>query len=503
MAYNEESLKKYKEYWVPRCRDDFELFCDKLLGIKLRKGQKRLEKERHDSELETGKWKTVYMILAGNRFGKSVYEGCKHIWKNYYKLTNPEVPISPEMWPHFKYQTFNLAPASELTKIILQTILKILRSELTLKKPDGTFCLNECKIRDFIDTPGLNNYDTNHIPDQGPFRVRFSNDSLFRAFTLGATHGDGVQGVGFMYGSYDEFGRSKNPDKEIDDLLPRLFDYKGELDIITTPDIENELSCAYILDKTDLTRMGELDWFLFEGDIRENEDTDEADLIKRTQGMSDAKRNQILSGKISMSGACYFEAANVIKMFNGTATYSMYGIPGRFYSIGLDTAGGGKDYWAINVLDITDPDHWHRVFYYYDKLNQPGFNIGFTKTILDRFFMAGAENVSFTMDKTNEAGSIYYNEFANYNVRGFRFGMEKGTGKSTKADLLDVARRAINEKDLIKCTDDRMLRNQIISYKGPMDDKKQTTDALMSFALAVYYPYKQRLDGSNEICIDL
>jgi hypothetical protein len=501
--YSEESLKRYKEYWIPRCRDDFELFCDKLLGIPLRKGQKRLEVERKMFDSRAGQWSTVYMILAANRFGKSVYEGCKHIWKNYYKLTNPLVPISPEMWPHFKYQTFNLAPASELTKIILQTILKILRSELALKCPDGTFRLNECKIREFIDSPGLGNYETNKIPDQGPFRIRYANDSLFRAFTLGATHGDGVQGVGFMYGSYDEFGRSKNPDKEIDDLLPRLFDYKGELDIITTPDIENETSCAYILEKTGMIEDGQLDWFLFEGDIRENEDTDEADLLRRTQGMSEAKRAQILSGKVSMVGATYFEPQSVINMFDGTGKEAIRGLPGHTYWIGLDTSGSGKDYWAVTVLDTTKIP-WQRVFYYYDKRNQPGFNIGYTKTIMDRFRDHRDTTLfNFVMDKTNEAGAIYMGEFYDYEPRGYRFGTEKGgSGKSTKADLLDTVRRAINE-GIIKCTDDRMLRNQLVSYKGPSEDEKQTTDALMSFALAVYYPYKERVAGFQDVIIDL
>ena len=495
--YDQESLKKYIDYWTPRCRDNFSLFCEKMLGIKLNKAQTRIE---HIMATD-GQWCPVTMILFGNRAGKTIYEALKHIYKNYYKLLGPGKTVSPEFWQHLEYKTFNSAPSMMNTRVILETILQICRGQLPILQPDGTYKTNDSKLIWFVDSGKIKNYEK--IPDQGPFWIHFANGSKFLAITMGQSHGDVFQGMSFMFGTYDEFGRSKNPDKEIDDIIPRLAQFKGELEIITTPDIENEEAISYIIDKKDKIELSEINWRLIEGSTSENEYVDVKDLEVATQGMSEDKKHQILHGGISLKGASYFETANVVKMFDGTAKLSLYGIPGRRYSVGLDTAGGGKDYWAINVLDITDPDHWHRVFYYYDKLNQPGFNIGYTKTILDRFHKAGYENVDFTMDKTNEAGSIYYNEFANYNVRGFRFGMEKGTGKNTKADLLDVVRRAINENDLIKCTDDRMLRNQIVSYKGPMDDKKQTTDALMSFALSVYYPYKQRLDGMNDICIDL
>jgi hypothetical protein len=304
-----------------------------------------------------------------------------------------------------------------------------------------------------------------------------------------------------MYGTYDEFGRSKNPDKEIDDILPRLADYDGDLDIITTPDIENEEAIAYIIDKKDKIELGELNWTLVEGSSSENEYLNSAAMESRTQGMSEDKKNQILHGGLSLKGASYFETDNVVGIFSNECKQVLHGVIGHTYWIGLDTAGSGKDYWALNVIDTTT-EPWQRVFYYYDKLNQPMFNLGYTKTVIERYLKAGKENVNFVIDKTNEAGAIYFGEFSDYSPVGYRFGTERGTGKSTKAELLDTCRRAINDKIVI-CTEDRMLRNQIVSYKGPSDDEKQTTDALMSFALALYYPYKNKINGEAEILVDL
>jgi hypothetical protein len=423
----------------------------------------------------------------------TVYEAMEHAFYNFYKVCDSKI----DDWTGFEYKTFNCAPSTMNTRVMLKTILSVLRGQLPIKQKDGSYKMNASKLKYFVDSKGLNNYT--RIPDQGPFSIRFSNGSQFWAFTLGQSHGDTIQGDAWMRATYDEFGRSGNPEKEIDDITPRLFQYKGKLEIITTPDIENEEAIGYIMDKKDKIEAGELRWGLFEGSTLENEYVDESDLERATEGMSDDKKAQVMHGRVSLKGATYFDIENVVKIFDENIREEYCPSPHKDYYLGLDTAGGGKDYWAITVLEI---DKKFRVKYtYYDNKQQPMFNLNHTKNVIDQFKRAGGV-VRPVMDYSNEAGSIYYNDMVEYSPIKYRFGTQKKTGKSTKADLLDILRRAINS-GMITSPPNRMLKQQLLTYKGPNDDVKQTTDALMSLALSVYWAYKDYLYGKDEIVIDV
>jgi hypothetical protein len=216
--------------------------------------------------------------------------------------------------------------------------------------------------------------------------------------------------------------------------------------------------------------------------------------------MSEDKKRQILYGEIRLAGAKYFDVEAATRAFNNNLMPDRPAEPGRKYSIGLDTAGNGQDYWAVSVWDITEKP-FTRVYYYYDNRNQPEVNIGITKNILDRFRKASHE-VWFVMDCSNEAGSIYAGDFAEYSPQKYRFGIMKGTKKNSKNELLDTFRRGLNA-DLLKIPYEKMLKNQIISYKGPQEDEHQVTDALMSAALGVYNQLKEHFDSLGEMVIDV
>lgn len=484
--------KNYLVKWVPKCRGDFSLFCDKLLGIKLNNGQVRLDKEINSSGFFP-----VRLMLCGNRFGKTVFLALKHIYKAFYKELGPGLSLGEKDWQFLEYVTLNVAPSSENTKIMLETILSILRGEFPIKNADGTYSPNESKLKYFIDIKGLNNYKK--VPDQGPYTLRYANNSKSRFFTLGQTHGDTIQGRSYMFGSYDEFGRSKRPEKEIDDILTRMMQFRGELYIITTPDMDNEEAVAYLLEKKEYaTSEGSL-WQFLTGQTLENEYIDKTDLNNALAGMSTERKNQILKGEISLVGATYYDLLKVNKMFLNEIPYETPQF-GQTYSIGLDTAGSGRDYWAVTVVK-TSCWPFKIVHRYYDNKKQPLENMAITKNIFDNFIrIATKANVEITMDYTNEAGAVYYGDMHEYYPRRYRFGTAKKTGKSTKAELTDTLRRCINDEGLVS-PKNSMLKNQLVTYKGPNDDDKQTTDALMSLALAVYQPYQNRVYGNDIICL--
>lgn len=489
---DEQEIAYIKE-WNQKCKGRFELFCNKLLGMKLNQGQSRCQNIIETDGLEA----PVTLLLSSNRFGKSVYLAMKHIYNSYYKILGHDVKLDIDDWKLLEYVTLNIAPSSENTKVMMEYILQICRGEFPIKTKSGNYTTNKSHLRYFVDHPGLNNYKK--VPDQGPYEIRYVNRSKSRFFTLGMSHGDTIQGRAFMYASYDEFARSKAPEREVDDILPRLMQYGGSLDIITTPDEENELTTAYLSEKKDLIELGELNWRFLDGNMNENEFLPHDEMGKYLQGTSDTKRAQIMEGKISFRGATYYDIPYVLKIFDDMLPFSVPPIPGHIYSCGLDTAGGGKDYWAFTIWDITKLP-WTKVYTYYDKQNQPGFNLNYTKNLLDRYKKI-TPDVKLTMDHTNEAGAIYYGELTEYNPIKYRFGTEKKTGKSTKANLTDTLRRVVNS-ELIKSPTDRMWKNQLLSYKGPNDDSKQTTDAIMSNALALFYPYKEYVYGKEDIIVE-
>jgi len=489
-----EELEYLKE-WIPKCKGNLPLFSEKILGIPFHVAQTRLSNEM-DRE-----FKPVNLILAGNRSGKSVLVAVKHIYKNFYKECGPGVDLAEADWSYIEYQTLNCAPSSENTKILLKKVLKILRSEYPIFV-NGHYIKNNCHIKYFIDAEGLNNYKSEKVPDQGPYEIRFANRSKFRAFTLGMTHGDTIQGDAYGYATYDEFGRSKSPEKEIDDIVNRLIDFNGELDIITTPDMENELAVAYLLDKQEFAMMEDSEWRFLEMSTMDNPYLPKAELTKRLSGSSKAKVEQIVYGRLTLIGANYYDNGAVVKCFEPNRYVKVNPVVNHKYMVGLDTAGSGADYWAVTVVDYTCKP-FVIVHTYYDRFAQPEINLGVTKNILDNFrAIAGKDNVTLVMDYSNEAGSIYFRDLMEYMPIKYRFGTQRVTGKSTKAELTDMLRRGIN-KGLLKSPINNMLKNQLVSYKGPSDDVKQTTDALMSCALAIFYPVKETIEEEVTVMTDV
>lgn len=495
-----EAEQAYLAYWIPRCNGNFPLFTEKILGMKLNAGQARIEEIR-DSEKDI--WYVVNIILTGNRFGKTVYLAMKHLYKCFYKECGPGIEIPDEIWSVLEYVTINTAPSSENTKVMMEMILSIGRGEFPIRWPDGRYAVNDCKIKYFVDMPGLNNY--HKIPAQGPYEIRYANKAKSKFYTMGLTHGDAVQGRYCMYATYDEFGRSKSPEEEVDDIRPRLIQYKGELDIITTPDMENEEAVAYLLDKREYALDPETNWRLMTGSTLENEYIPTEEIEASLSGMSEEKKAQIIRGDISLVGATYFDINNVRNMFKEHLGERVYEV-NQVHSWGMDTSGSGKDYWALTDVELAkaeDKPKWRINTWYYDNKHQPDFNESVTMNMLDKCrSVVGQNNMTLTMDKTSEAGSIFYNDFLDYQPRGYRFGTAKGSGKSTKADLLDTLRRAINE-GFIECPENKHLKNALLTYKGPNDDKGQVTDAVMSLALAVYHPYKEYLMSMVETIHDV
>lgn len=478
---------------------DLIYFALHMLGIVLHPGQVRA----WEFQL---KYCPVTFFLCGNRAGKTVYIACKHIWKHFYKKMGPGQTVDERQWEFITYATFNLAPLSELTIIMYNTILDICRGNFVITMPGEPFRTNESKIAWFVDFPGNNN--PQRAPKTGPYYIIFAYGTEFRAFTMGGTHGDSVQGRSFHYGSYDEFGRSKDPDGEFNDIIPRLGQYSGELDVITTPDMENIIASEFLLRRLEEATKHPDEYRFFSWSAEDNVYL--SDQAKKTMvaGMTDEMRSQILRGEIMRAAPRYFPRSSVDKMFVEGLRYLDFlnRIPdkNRRYSGGLDTAGLGKDGWAFYIVDVTEKPF--KIVHKYVKYGgTPAENRQITRDIVQNMYdFVGRNAFQWRMDYTSEGGTIIFDDLRDLEPIPTRFGFEPGSGKNQKHALTDNLRRVVYD-DFIQSPPDKQLFDQIAYYRGPKDDKKQKTDCVMALALAVLDDYERAInnDSSSAMVFDL
>lgn len=477
-------------------REDFAYFCFYVLGITLHEGQVKAW-----LEIKENGFKSVFLFLCGNRAGKSVFLACYHIWCNFYKIYGEGRDILPEFWETAEYQTANVAPLSQLTIIMYNLILKICRGVFSIRETDGSIRSNQSIIRWFVDDEGVNN--PQQAPKSGPYEINFANGAVFRAYTMGGSHADPIQGVGFGLISYDEFGRSSAPKTEVEDLQPRIGEYHGKLFLITTPDENNEESSEYILSIIDKAEAEKGEYVYINWSSEQNPYLGGRTIEIMTAGMSDDKKRQILHGSIIRSAMRYFPFRKSCLIFEQTRVdyqdidFSEF-LPdsNHKYFGGVDTAGLGKDAWSIYVIDYTTKP-FKIVYRYASNKATPAENREVTRDVITNFQEYCGSNFRWKIDFTSEGGTIIFDDLRDLNPEPFRFSTERHTGKNMKIDLLETMRRCVHEEALISPQDESLL-NQLVMYKGPKNDQKNKTDRLMALAMAVYDPYRGTLNGIGD-----
>lgn len=430
----------------------------------------------------------------------TIFLTCKHIWKLFYKIPGPGKKIREKDWEHIEYRTVNLAPHSNQTQIIYRHIMRIIRGQFSIQMPDGEMVKNKSKISWFIDFDGNNNPD--EPPKTGKYELHFANGSSFYAFTLGGSHGDNVVGEAYAYASYDEVGRSKAIDKEHEDITTRLADWVGELDMITTPDDTNADTSdwlASIVDKAEDPNSG---YRFINWTTNDNTYMSGQSLTTLLLGKTAEQQRRILKGEIVKNSTKYFPYVKIESMFNDVR-YGMKRInfnyqfpqPNRLYYGGLDTSGMGKDAWSFYVIDYTTKP-FKIVFDYTSAKNTPTENMSLTRNYVEQFIQVAGSNFKWKIDFTSEGGTIVWDLMKDLNPEPFKFGIEKGSGRNMKVELMETLRKCVNEECIVSDLDND-LKGQLISYRGPKDDKNRVTDRIMALGMAIYEPFNN-LTKPNE-----
>lgn len=332
------TLPRELQELIERGRTDPVLFITQLLGMPLHKGQVKYLYETTQRQTK------INILVPANRYGKSTVASCLQIWYNFYKFGIP--PGNRETWWKAEYRTANVAPQASLVEPVFKYMDQILSSKFSIYLPDGRVVNNKCQIEWF--------YLKNRTTTTPPFKMFFHNNSYIEHRTIGGTGADALEGKPFGLITYDEGGRSHHLEEEVrGTFLARLFDWRGPLHILSTPDTTSpSILYHYELYQKGLNNIDK--HYTMEGALRDNEFfppeqiQEQYDLYK-----DDPLAPQVLEGKFVFGGDNLFNAQDILDAKDESLNDGRRHQDGHRYVVATDTAMG-SDEMVHTVLDCTD-----------------------------------------------------------------------------------------------------------------------------------------------------
>lgn len=470
------------QYVIDRGRGDIVLFANVLLGMPLHPGQIKFYRN--------GK-KKINLLLPSNRWGKTLTVAIKHIHKNFYKVGIGMGDMKG--WAGVDYRTADIAPASSQTEMCFNYVKQILQGRFPIPQPDGSVKNNECLIRWFL--------DEKHIINNAPFIIPYTNNSRTEFRSTGSDKGDSLQSKPYGYISYDEGGRSDHLQTEIwGNIIPRLTDWGGELDIPCTPDT-NSHSILYHYQLFQKGMTGDPDVYSQEGSIDDNiflpkENIEESKRLYK----DDPLGPQVLYGKFVFSGANIFATDDIlaaqtesIEYGNKSVVEGMKYLTGHQYMIGIDTSIG-SDECVYTVIDVTRLEDFKVVNKVWSKGNakSPQLHQLDLLTLWDLY--NHDNNVKISLETWNGESARFYMDMPKELQRKTKcFGSWQPPGTPKKNRSLRLANQAslivalckkLAARELHFAMADEKLTQQLSIYRE--DDGKLETDHVFSLALAVF-----------------
>lgn len=462
---------------IQRGREDIPYFANELLGMPMHRGQKKFAQNSTEK---------INILIPGNRWGKSVYLAIKHIHSNFYKIgLNSR---NADSWERALYRTVNLGPKMENAKVVADYVEQILNSSFPIRQPDGSEVSNECKISWF-----LVGKDTQPV-----YQLHFQNNSHFLVRSTRDDKGGSIQGKKFGYASYDECCRTLHLETEVkSNILPRLTDLNGRLDLVSTPDSEGGASLVYF---QELFWKGGGDghakkngYYSQEGSVYENEFLSRQDIINLEKVLAgDPLAEQILHGKFVITGDVVFPVTEINKAKKDMPE-NIPPKPGHEYVIGVDTAMASDDF-SITVIDTsTKPMEIVRFSSVRGNSLAPELHL---QKLIDLFDEYNKEyKCTLWLETFNGESGMWYNMLPDHiKVQTKLFGSWRPPGVNKivgvvdkKEKLMLSLRKLLSDENIIFSRSHKKIINQLATYtmdKGK--EKNLKTDAVFSTALAAY-----------------
>lgn len=432
------------------------------------------------------KSKKINILTPSNRWGKTVVTAIKHIHKNFYKIGIGRG--NQAGWEGLEYRTANISPSASNTEAGFKAIIQILESRFPIPQEDGSVVNNNCLIGWFeIKERRLNS---------APYLIKFSNNASIEFRSMGADKGDSLQGKPYGYISYDEGGRSDHLETEIwDNILPRLADWNGELDIPSTPDSNSPSILYHYQIYTSGLVPDDLIYYTQKGSIDDNEflrqDIRDAQ-IKLYENTPSGP--QVLRGEFVFGGSAIFPIAEIVKGMDDALINGIPYTPGHRYMLSIDTAIGADDR-VYNMLDWTDPYNIMLVRKKFAKgaSMSPQMHTQECQELFDSYNKGNS--VRIMLETFNGESARFYMDLPEYMKSVTKcYGtwqppsldpkVAKKRRSVKKTDIIISLRKAISGFVLTFSSRDAELKQQLSIYRE--DDTKLPQDHVISLALGIY-----------------
>jgi len=396
-----------------------------------------------------------------------------------------------DAWTRQEYRTANIAPHSANTEAVFKTIHQIMTSSFSFLNPK-TLQLqnNNCLIEWF--------YLKEKTLNTPPYKQFFANNSYIEHRSLGGDQGDSLQGKPYGWISYDEGGRSNHLELEVTGgILPRLFDWGGPLDIISTPDSESKSGIYYYQLFQDGI-AGIHSTFTMEGSLRDNTFFTEKQIEDQYELYKDDPLGpQVLEGKFVFGGNTLFDQESILASRDESLNDGIRYEEGHRYSLGIDTAIG-SDEMVFKMLDITTkPYKQVRQVAVKGNSKSPQMHLNDLLDLIDAYYHEGnmfimletwnGESVRFYMDLPPWVQQITQT-YGSWNPDKLRTDndnpMKPRPNAAKKADILVSLKKCLSAGDLKLPANDQRTIDQLAIYRE--DDSKLATDRVMALALAVH-----------------
>ncbi len=503
--FNSIQLAEFRAFGeaMVRGRYDIIFFAEHFLGMPLHAGQKKFLRRKARDYLEGRKIK-VWLLVPANRWGKSVLVAIIHIWHNFYKIGLGTG--NPEALARANYMTANLAPHSDATKPVFEAVLAVMQSRFIIPQEDGSVMSNNCLIGWML--------DEGHIRTSTPYVIPFTNNTQILFRSTGEDKGDSIQGKNFGYISYDEGGRSNHLEYELDaNVIPRLADLNGSLDIVSTPDMKsNSLLYHYDLFEKGMNR--EYGYYAQEGSITDNifllrnNPTYVEDEERRLAGNPIAA--QVLHGKFVFAGDTFYMADDILSSKDVTLDAGVPYQAGHEYRVGVDTAAG-KDEMVYTILDTTvRPYRMVRQMACKGNSKSPEIHMADFSALVRSYL--SLNNLRIIVETWNGESANFYKSmpydlqvltfcWGSWQPDGLPSAERTRRGRIKKPEILLSPRQLLAKREL-KLPNEPTLVKQLSIYRE--DDTNIPTDRVISLALACWLATDGAPKSNNEIIeIDL
>lgn len=478
-------------------RADPVLFAEKLLGMPLHDGQKKYLRKAAQREFK------IYVLVPSNRWGKSTCIAVLQIWYHFYKIGI--ATGKRDSWVKAEFRTANIAPHSSLVEPVFKYIDQIMTSRFPIRHLDGTLSTNNCLISWF--------YLSDRTLNSPPFKQFFAFNSYVEHRTLGMTGSDSLEGKPYGLLTYDEGGRSDHLKDEINGtLLARLFDWRGQLHIPSTPD-QNSASLLHHYELYQKGLLGMDGVFTMEGELKDNTFFS-PDQIEEQYKLyeNNPMRDQVIYGKFVFGGDNIFDAESILDAEDESLNDGVRKEDGHTYVVGIDTAIG-SDEMVYTVLDTTSkPYRLVRLMGCKGNSKSPQMHLNDLLDLIDSYANENYGNIKIMLETWNGESVRFYHDLP-YRLQTVTkcYGswqpdkrntenQNKLTPKSAdikKADLILALRKLLSAREIKIPKNNEKLVQQLSIYKEK--DEKMPNDRTISLALAAWMATEGSTFLTNEV----